>query len=595
MKTSAVSDGLPKLTRKPQQPASRHPVAEFTAALCSVLVIPVCLLSAPAVVASDGGAVVVATAYSASDAAATLSGLTEGHRQLAIASMVRNGQLPGPLSAADGALVLSGTSQGYRSASIGEMAPIFKADLTGQEGASILGSASALNEGNRHLAIAALARAKRFGPTLGGDAGLILDGTTQGSRAAAIGEMAPYLRTGMRGDQIAAILGSGPTLSEGYRHLAIAALARAGRMPQALTASEAVPILIGTTQGERAAAIREMARNFATGLSGEDTAAILGGSGEMAEGNRYMAIAALARAGKLRPGLSGQEMTLVLEGISGQTRVAAISEIVGTVAQKANTKDSVPVSTPPSTETCKAPYAAMKLKDPSCLQRWQTVIFRRTVPPVFGASRVYIDKWQAAADTGASLVDVCTKVGNAALFLRSLGATPDATARAARVLVRGNTVLLNLGLEYPEETIGLTLTREAVNDIRGVVEASVTYGFTNTVNPLSQIPNLVKLANNLLRYANTVRYTRLTNTYTLTLEYLRLLYHFGGDQAQFAQSLGLLPTAPVQDCIIVVNRKYGFSTNVTSRNGFNPSLAEKLISYWTSAVADLAAIQVSGN
>ena len=119
-----------------------------------------------------------------------------------------------------------------------------------------MGPATDLTDGNRANAVAALARAKRFGPSIGGDAGPALNGATQGARATAIGEMAPYFRTDMRGQDVAAILGSAQVLSDGNRANAISALARAGRMPRNTTGAEAELILVGATQGARATAIK---------------------------------------------------------------------------------------------------------------------------------------------------------------------------------------------------------------------------------------------------------------------------------------------------------------------------------------------------
>ena len=162
-----------------------------------------------------------------------------------------------------------------------------------------------LTDGNRYNAIAALARAGRFGPMIGGDAALTLAGSTPGARAAAIGEMAPYLRAGMRGPDVAAILGTAQVLSEGNRYNAVAALGRAARLPQAMTGVEASQMLAGATQGARAAAVGEMAAVFKADLSGREGEAALGTSRELSEGNRYNAIAALARAGRFGPSIGG--------------------------------------------------------------------------------------------------------------------------------------------------------------------------------------------------------------------------------------------------------------------------------------------------
>ena len=166
------------------------------------------------------------------EAAQALGNLREGNRANAIANLARTGQLGGPMAASDAAQVLTGTTQGSRASAIAELSLIVKADLTGKELSVILGPVTDLTDGNRANAISALARAKRFGPSIGSDAGPALDGATQGARAAAVSEMALYFRTDMRGQDVAAILGSAQVLSEGNRANAIAALARAGRMPR---------------------------------------------------------------------------------------------------------------------------------------------------------------------------------------------------------------------------------------------------------------------------------------------------------------------------------------------------------------------------
>lgn len=262
----------------------------------------------------------------------TASMLSEGNRFNAIAALGRSARLPRQMSGGDAAQILAGSTQGARASSVGEMATFFKSDLSGQEAATALGTSSQLSEGSRYNAIAALARAGRFGPSIGGDASQVLDGTTEGARAASIGEMARFLRADIRAGQVAAVLGAPDVMHEGNRYNAIAALTRAARVPQGLSGSEAVPILAGTTQGARSASIGELARFFAPGLSGEEVAAVLGINDESTEGNRYNAIAALASAGKLQPHLSGQSLELVLRGTTGQTRTASAAVISSSVA-----------------------------------------------------------------------------------------------------------------------------------------------------------------------------------------------------------------------------------------------------------------------
>lgn len=130
-------------------------------------------------------------AMSGIDAARSLGGMREGDRYNAIAAMARTGQIDSPLSAADGTAILQGTTQVSRSASIAHLASLFKSDVSGVEAGVILGIEATLSEGNRYNAIAALARAERFGPSLAEDAALALQGTTHVNRAAAISQIAP--------------------------------------------------------------------------------------------------------------------------------------------------------------------------------------------------------------------------------------------------------------------------------------------------------------------------------------------------------------------------------------------------------------------
>ena len=268
-----------------------------------------------------------AHAMGVAEAARALGDLRDGNRANAIGNLVRTGQLSGPLSASEAAQVLNGTTQGARASAIAELSLVVKADLTGTELNAILGPTTDLTDGNRANAIAALARAKRFGPSIGGDAGPALNGATQGARATAISEMASYFRTDMRGQDVAAILGSAQVLSDGNRANAIAALARAGRMPRNTTGAEAELMLVGATQGARATAISEMATAFKSDLSGPEISKILGADGETTEGNRYNALAAVVRAGKVRGNLGTQDTGMIVQGMSGGTRAAALKDL----------------------------------------------------------------------------------------------------------------------------------------------------------------------------------------------------------------------------------------------------------------------------
>lgn len=282
--------------------------------------------------------------------------LSEGNRHNAIAALTRSSRISRALSSAEVVAILAGTTHGARAGAIGELSSNIKNDLTGQEAGALLGTPDQLSEGNRVNAISALARAGRFGPSIGGDAAVVIEGTTHGSRAAAIGELARYLQSDLRGAQIAAVLGSESVLNEGNRQNAIAALARAHRIPQQLTAAEAGPVLAGVSHGSRAAAIAELATYFVPGLSGTEAGTVLGASGETTEGNRFNGIASLVRAGKLRPGMNGSEVEALLRGMSEQARGMAASLILSSSTSKPSADGTqahlaVPPASPSSSQT----------------------------------------------------------------------------------------------------------------------------------------------------------------------------------------------------------------------------------------------------
>ena len=121
------------------------------------------------------------------------------------------------------------------------------------------------------------------------------------------------------------------------------------------------------------------------------------------------------------------------------------------------------------------------------------------------------------------------------------------------------------------------------------IDATVDAGLTGVVDAAGIATAAAKVSNSLLTYANTVRYSRMRNTYTVALEYLRLLYRMGGDSAALAQSLGLAPATSVHDCVRAVNTKsFGFPTRLTDANAYDPDLVEKVVVYWTAAISDYA-------
>ena len=245
-----------------------------------------------------------------------LIGKSDAGRANAIASMARSGQISSPISGFDGAAILEGATQGARASAIAELAPLFKADISGQEAAAILGPSTVLSDVSRANAIAALARAKRFGPSLGEDAALALKGATQGSRAAAIAEIAPYLRGGLSGQALAAIVGPASDINDISRANAIAALARSAKRPAPISGFDGAAILEGATQGARASAIAELAPLFKADISGQEAAAILGPSTVLSDVSRANAIAALVKAGKLHASIAVDEHLPLIAQIS---------------------------------------------------------------------------------------------------------------------------------------------------------------------------------------------------------------------------------------------------------------------------------------
>lgn len=222
---------------------------------CQKWRVPACIfltLSMAPVLAIGAGSM------SGADVAFKLGNLTEVNRWNAIAEMARSGQIDSPLSSDDGVIILQGISQGFRANAIADMAPLFKSDLSGKEAEAILGTETILSEDKRWNAISALARAKRFGPSLREDAALALKGTTQGYRANAIGDLAPYLPADLSGQAIATILGSETLLSDHKRRDAIIALTRAGKMRACMSANDMNLILSGMTERLRASAMYEI-------------------------------------------------------------------------------------------------------------------------------------------------------------------------------------------------------------------------------------------------------------------------------------------------------------------------------------------------
>ena len=110
------------------------------------------------------------------------------------------------------------------------------------------------------------------------------------------------------------------------RYNAIVALVAGGKFRSPLCANELALILKETTGSSRARSIAELANLTKSELSGRESATILGSAQDLAEWDRYNAIAALARAKKFKSSLAGEEMEMMLEGATGAARARAIAE-----------------------------------------------------------------------------------------------------------------------------------------------------------------------------------------------------------------------------------------------------------------------------
>ena len=148
------------------------------------------------------------------------------------------------------------------------------------------------------------------------------DGTNSNT-AGSIDCNEPTIKPGMSGRDGELALGPAKNWD---RYKAIVALVAGGKFRSPLCANELALILKGTTGDSRARSIAELANLTKSELSGRESATILGSAQELAEWDRYRAIAALASAKKFKPSLTGEEMALMLEGATGDARARAIAE-----------------------------------------------------------------------------------------------------------------------------------------------------------------------------------------------------------------------------------------------------------------------------
>jgi len=308
------------ITQMVRQGAIRNPLAAEEVALIvkgttggnrAQAIAELAQLIKPKLTASEGAAILGAQ-----------KDLDEQSRLYAIQALTRRNRL-GDLGS-DAMLLLTGTTGGNRAQAIAEMAGSFKTALSAQEVADTLGDPKQLNEQSRLYAIQALARANKLA-VWAADAAGPLAGTTHGNRAQAIAEMTKSLKTGLTAQEVAQLLGDPKELNEQNRLYAIQALARAKKL--AAWAADAATPLSGTTGGNRAQAIAEIAASLRAGLSGAEGAAILGGAEALSEQSRLYAVQALARAKKLKYPLSGEELGLLLLGTSGENRAQGLAEL----------------------------------------------------------------------------------------------------------------------------------------------------------------------------------------------------------------------------------------------------------------------------
>jgi hypothetical protein len=148
------------------------------------------------------------------------------------------------------------------------------------------------------------------------------DGTNSNA-AGSIDCTEPTIKPGMSGRD--AELALGPA-KDWDRYKEIAALVAGGKFRSPLCANELALILKETTGDSRARSIASLTNLTKSELSGRESATILGSAQELAEWDRYRAIAALASAKKFKSSLTGEEMALMLEGATGDARARAIAE-----------------------------------------------------------------------------------------------------------------------------------------------------------------------------------------------------------------------------------------------------------------------------
>lgn len=196
----------------------------------------------------------VTSGLSGVEAAQALGSTTDYDRRDAIRRMVEHNSIRSPLSAREAALIVKGATGAARAQCIAALAKLIKHNLSGEEGATVLGSAREITEYDRRDAIRALAKEERFGAN-GADAGLFLVGATGAARAQSIASFAKSLKPHLSGQEAATILGGSDVLQEYDRRDAIRALAESRRLRQGMLGDELAAMLDGTTGAARAQSI----------------------------------------------------------------------------------------------------------------------------------------------------------------------------------------------------------------------------------------------------------------------------------------------------------------------------------------------------
>ena len=145
----------------------------------------------------------------------------------------------------------------------------------------------------------------------GATASDLLEGTGN-QRTNAIALIAPQLTSNMVGSELALVLGETQTNS---RVESIRSIERAGKISNNLSANEAILVLDGTGN-QRANAIALIAPQLTSNMAGSELALVLG---ETQTYSRVESIKSIERAGKIKRGLTAEDVALVSAGLRNQT------------------------------------------------------------------------------------------------------------------------------------------------------------------------------------------------------------------------------------------------------------------------------------